>query len=118
MIRIALCGLAIATALSLSAAHAVPKMAYGAGMITCGEWQKFRSTGDKPGMYQSQAWIDGYLSGSNRSGNGPDFIGPNPSSVTYYAWIDIYCAQHPLDTLMLAVFKLEKELASRVQGLH
>jgi hypothetical protein len=87
MICIALFGLAIASASSLSAAHAEPKIVYGAGMITCGEWQQYRSTGNKPGMYQSQAWIDGYLSGSNATGDGADFIAPKPSSIAYYALV-------------------------------
>ena len=41
------------------------------------------------------------------------FFAPEPSSIAYYAWIDNYCTQHPLDTLMLAAFKLKRELASR-----
>ena len=48
-------------------------------MITCGEWQQNRSSGNKPSIYQAQAWIDGYLSGSNASGNGADFLAPKPS---------------------------------------
>ncbi len=47
----------------------------------CAEWQQYRSSGNKPGSYQAQAWIDGYLSGSNSSGNGPDFIAPKPTDI-------------------------------------
>jgi hypothetical protein len=113
MIRITFLGVAIATALLSSTASAQNKMVYGAGMISCGEWQQYRSTGNKPGSYQAQAWIDGYLSGSNASGNGADFLAPHPSNIAYYAWIDNYCTQNPLDTLLLAVFKLKRELAAR-----
>lgn len=114
MIRITLLGLAVATAL-MSSASAEDKMVYGAGMITCAEWQQYRSSGNKPASYQAQAWIDGYLSGSNASGNGPDFIAPKPTDVAYYACIDNYCAQNPLNPLMGAVYKLEKELLSRAR---
>jgi hypothetical protein len=105
-------GLAIATTL-VSGASAQNKMVYGAGMITCGEWQQYRSSGNKPGSYQAQAWIDGYLSGSNASGDGPDFIAPKPSDIAYYAWIDNYCGQNPLDSLLVAAFRLKRELLSR-----
>ena len=114
MIRVAILGLAVATALT-GGASAENKMVYGAGMITCGEWQQHRSTGNKPASYQAQAWIDGYLSGSNASGNGADFLAPKPSDVAYYAWLDNYCAQHPLDLLLQAVTLLKKELLSRAR---
>jgi hypothetical protein len=114
MIRIALLGLAFTTAL-MSGASAQNKLVYGAGMITCGEWQQYRSSGNKPGSYQAQAWIDGYLSGSNASGNGSDFLAPKPSDIAYYAWIDNYCAQNPLNPLVQAVGLLKKELLSRVR---
>jgi hypothetical protein len=112
MIRIPFRALAIATAL-MGSAYAQHKMVYGAGMITCGEWQQYRSSGNKPGSYQAQAWIDGYLSGSNGSGNGPDFIAPEPKNIAYYAWIDNYCAKNPLNPLMMAAFGLQQELLSR-----
>jgi hypothetical protein len=112
VIRITLLVIAIASA-SMGCASAENKMVYGAGMISCGEWRQFRSTGDKPNSYQAQAWIDGYLSGSNASGDGPDFIAPKPTDVAYYAWIDNYCAQNPLNSLLEATFRLKKELASR-----
>jgi hypothetical protein len=50
-----------ALAAAISTAHAENKFVYGAGTISCGEWQKHRSTRDKPSSYQAQAWIDGYL---------------------------------------------------------
>jgi hypothetical protein len=114
MIRSTLLGLAIAAALT-GGASAEHKMVYGAGMISCGEWQQYRSTGDKPGSYQAQAWIDGYLSGSNAAGSDADFLAAKTSSVAYYSWIDNYCGQHPLDLLVQAVMFLKKELLSRAR---
>ena len=99
----------------MSGALAEDKMVYGAGMITCGEWQQHRSSGNKLASYQAQAWVDGYLSGSNSSTDGVDFIAPKPSSIAYYAWLDNYCAQNPLNLLMAGVMKLEKELQARAR---
>jgi hypothetical protein len=73
------------------------RLAYGAGMLTCGEWQKYRTTGDKPATSQLEAWIDGFLSGYNMGNSeSVDIIAPKPQSVAYYAWIDNYCAKNPL----------------------
>ena len=113
MIRIVL-GFAIASTLA-TGAFAQTRMVYGAGMVSCGEWQQYRSSGDKPNSYQAQAWIDGFLSGYNSAGEGPDFLTPKPSSIAYYAWVDNYCRERPLDTLALAIFALKKELAARAR---
>jgi hypothetical protein len=104
---------ALCAAAFMSSASAEDKIVYGAGAVTWGAWLQDRSSGNKAALYQLQAWIDGYLSGSNASGDGPDFIAPKPTDVAYYAWIDNYCAKNPLNLLMVAVFKLEKELQSR-----
>jgi hypothetical protein len=44
----------------------------------------------------------------------PDFLAPKLTDIAYYAWIDNYCAQNPLNPLIQAVFLLKKELLSRV----
>jgi hypothetical protein len=41
-----------------------------------------------------QAWIDGFLSGSDEE---IDFIAPKATEVASYTWIDNYCSQHPID---------------------
>ncbi len=114
MVRKLVLMIAVAT-LALSEAAAAEKIVYGAGFVTCGEWQHYRTTGDKPASYQAQAWVDGYLSGLNSAGNGADFLAPKPSSITFYIWIDNYCAQNPLNELVQAVMALQFELSSRAQ---
>jgi fatty-acyl-CoA synthase len=42
-------------------------------------------------------------------------IAPKPTDIAYYAWIDNYCAQNPLNQLMVAAFRLKQELLSRVR---
>jgi len=91
------------------------KLVYGAGMISCAEWQKFRTTGDKANSYQAQAWVDGFLSGENSAGDGIDFLAPKPNTIAYYAWIDNYCAQNPLYSLVQATWLLKKELIARTR---
>jgi hypothetical protein len=89
------------------------KLVYGAGMVTCAEWQKYRMAGNKPAQVQLQAWIDGFLSGYNTASDGTNFLGPRPEDVAYYAWIDNYCSQNPLNKVIQAVMALKDELTSR-----
>lgn len=88
------------------------RMAYGAGMVTCAEWQRYRSTGNKPASIQLEAWIDGFLSGYNMESE-IDFIAPKPESIAYYAWIDNYCSQNPLNKVTQATILLKNELVAR-----
>jgi hypothetical protein len=88
------------------------RMVYGAGMITCAEWQQYRSTGNKAAVAQLQAWIDGFLSGNNTASDDPDFIVPKPESFAY-AWIDNYCGQNPLNKVAQASVALKNELSAR-----
>lgn len=88
---------------------------YGAGTVSCGEWQKYRLSGDKGNTYQLQAWIDGYLSGYNVASEDVDVLASKPSSIAFYAWIDNYCGSHPLDILVVAASALRKELTDRAK---
>ncbi|MGX0962731.1 hypothetical protein AB7M63_003180 [Bradyrhizobium japonicum] len=91
------------------------RIAYGAGMLTCGEWQKYRVTGDKSATAQLEAWLDGFLSGYNM-GSDVEFIAPKPQSVAYYAWMDNYCAQNPLNRIAQAAIALKNELTARAKN--
>jgi hypothetical protein len=88
---------------------------YGAGTVTCGEWRQHRSTGNKAAELQLQAWIDGFLSGYNFGSDLFDFLAPSPerTAVAYYAWIDNYCSQNPLNRVADAAAALKNELISR-----
>jgi hypothetical protein len=105
----------IAASVSTALAADGDRVVYGAGMVTCGEWQRFRSTGNKPASLQLQAWIDGFLSGYNTASEDKDIIAPKPESIAYYAWIDNYCGQNPLNKVMQAVMALQSELAARAR---
>jgi hypothetical protein len=97
---------------SADVASAQFRTVYGAGTVSCGQWQQFRTTGDKVKNFQLQAWIDGYLSGSNAASN-DDFLAEKSDSVSYYFWIDNYCRDKPLDVIVQAVSKLKEELSAR-----
>jgi hypothetical protein len=91
-------------------------MAYGPGMATCAEWRQYRSTGSRRvAALQLQAWIDGFLSGYNAASQGTDFLAPKPEGVAYYAWIDKYCSQNPLNKVVEAAFALKSELTARAR---
>jgi hypothetical protein len=87
---------------------------FGAGTISCGEWSKYRASKDGPNSFQVQAWVDGFLSGWNvGSDTDRDFLINQHNQVALYAWIDNYCAAHPLDSVVQASFHLRRELLKR-----
>jgi hypothetical protein len=114
MIRAALVGVTIAVA---AANETAAQTVLGAGTASCGEWLQFReNVMEKATLYQLEAWIDGFLSGTSRANAGrPDFLASKPSTVAMYAWVDNYCRSKPLDHITVAVEALIRELRSRAQ---
>lgn len=96
-------------------AHAAGRAIFGAGLLSCGEWQKFKATNDRASLFQMQAWVDGFLSGQNLMSEAPDILVDKPNSTAFYAWIDNYCAANPLDSIAQASVKLRIELESRAR---
>jgi hypothetical protein len=88
---------------------------YGAGRVTCGEWQQQRSSGNKIKLFQLEAWVDGFLSAYNVASDGTDFIATKQDDpgIAYYAWIDNYCRQNPLNMVAEAAVALKNELIAR-----
>lgn len=105
----------VLAAICSSKAKAQGRAIYGAGTVSCAEWQKYRLSDDKPNMYQLQAWTDGFLSGYNLASEDIDVLASRPSTVAFYAWIDNFCGAHPLDSLVVAVSALRKELSDRAK---
>jgi len=98
-----------------SAAFARAGVVYGAGTISCGKWQQYRSSDNKGNVYQTEAWVDGFLSGFNFEDGEPDFLAPKPDAIAFYAWIDNYCREKPLDEVIQATVALKKELVARAK---
>lgn len=94
---------------------AAGKVTYGAGLVSCGEWQQYRSRNDKTAVLQLEAWLAGFLSGYNVASDDHDYLAPKPQSVAYSAWLDNYCARNPLNPVAQAAFALKEELLSRAR---
>ena len=42
-------------------------------------------------------------------------LSPKATEIAYYAWIDNYCSQHPLDSVEDAAAVLKNELTARTR---
>jgi hypothetical protein len=95
----------VALAVMLWPALAQGWMVMGPGGVSCGQWTKDRATNREEG-YADASWVLGFLSGYN-------FIAKGTDSSGAFAWIDNYCAQHPLNDLSDATIALVEELSKR-----
>lgn len=82
---------------------------YGTGNNSCGGWSKERAARSMTSRYY-QMWVLGFISGAgatleifNRSAKITD-------SDAAHAYIDKYCAEHPLETIHVASQMLMVEL--------
>ena len=80
------------------------------GLESCGAWTQTRQM-KTPIRLLMEQWITGWLDRANFNLNtdilqGEDWLG-------VMAWIDKYCAAHPLDKLYTAASALENELLNR-----
>src|SRR5215831_14085605 len=71
--------LAIAMLCAIGGRSALGGTLYGAGTISCAEWQKYRTSDDRPNTFQAEAWVDGYLSGYNSALDNLDILASRPS---------------------------------------
>jgi hypothetical protein len=78
-------------------------MVMGNGTTSCGTWTADRQ-GDR--QYGPEEWILGYLTALNRVGPGSDDITRNTDAGGIFAWVDNYCATHPLDDIATATIAL------------
>jgi hypothetical protein len=106
-------------------AEAADVMIYGRGFHSCGAWTKNQVQRPAVGtsstinsqsdveMAAEMEWVDGFISAFNiyRSTTGNVVTGTDMNGV--YAWIDNYCAAHPLDKIAGATDALLKELSQR-----
>ena len=82
----------------------------GAGFRSCGKWK----LGTHDEQSEMQSWLGGFLSGLNTRGSvgHPDFLKTtDPDAI--FAWMDKYCAEHPLAKLANAAVVLWAELEPR-----
>jgi hypothetical protein len=81
------------------------------GPMSCGSWPKTEAynSGDKAIALN---WALGFLSG--RAATSRIDLLANVDQASVSAWFDLYCTNQPLDTIPVAIYVLEAELASRV----
>ena len=79
-------------------------LVYGEGNSSCGEWTSKRN------LAANAAWLVGFVSGAG-------FVSPAPFKKTdtagLEAWMDTYCAEHPLVSIADAAGKLVDELSAK-----
>lgn len=89
---------------------------YGIGNASCGKWtQDLRDDPHGTARYMDISWLGGFITGMNASlrfgdiTQGRDFPGMS-------AWVDNYCAGHPLENVLGASENLVVELVGTRNG--
>jgi hypothetical protein len=75
---------------------------YGTGAASCGRWLEMRRADN---YYAYGNWVLGYISAKSEHLRLKD-----SDSDAMAAWMDKYCAEHPLDTIQKGTVFLLKEL--------
>lgn len=118
MRRFVRAGLAVVTAVgTMAPAHAQSGhyMVVGIGISSCGHWTEVRKLGaDSWPAMNIASWVAGYVTAINRVKAGSIVGRADVEAID--AWIDNYCAAHPLDDVAKATDMLVVELKKRNQG--
>lgn len=77
----------------------------GAGTHSCGKWLDAKN--DKASRYQFQQWVFGFVSGMNWATKGRQATPVDNEAMT--AFIDLYCTNNPLRTVLAASEALVEE---------
>ena len=102
-----------------AAASAATVMVLGFGSVTCGSWSTARAkrdwqTSESLNWYPYNAWIQGYLTAQQTGIPELTPILQRLDADAITAWVDNYCAAHPLDDLDAASLKLTFELVDKI----
>jgi hypothetical protein len=108
---------AIALFLATSARATEPQyLVLGNGAQSCGTWIEDRRTNNDI-WRDDRTWILGYITGINYAlaitGKKNGVLGRNDDPTALVAWMDNYCATHPLDTIARAAVVLVDQLIIR-----
>jgi hypothetical protein len=80
------------------------------GEMSCGAWPKAAKF-DDPEKASVLNWVLGFM--SRASGDRGLDLMANVDVPSISAWMDNYCAAHPLDTKITGSYVLERELVAR-----
>ena len=89
-----------------------PRVVFGEGGASCGQWTQARQSPSAKQGSMAQ-WIVGFLSGRNLNSTTDFLSGTDFDGLT--GWFDNYCKTHPLDLLTKAASELTDELRARAQ---
>jgi len=84
----------------------------GVGTLSCGKYLELRASKN---AYQDGAfvsWVWGYMAGFNMEVRQPT-TRESPDEASTLAYVDKYCREHPLDSVLLATNALLQELGGR-----
>jgi hypothetical protein len=105
----ALAGAAIGITLMLTSANAASNTTVlGAGAVSCGTWLEHRRDDHDSEFLVS--WVLGYISALNQTISYSHNLTRGTDTGGITAWVDNYCATHPLDSLAAASTQLGVEL--------
>ena len=115
----------IVLALGASAASAAEGVSpvLGAGNAICSTWTTARREGDPVNESAVISWMHGYLTAANErasetAGRPVNIFTSGPAAAAsadadLWTFIDLYCAEHPLETLHAAATALTEALLAR-----
>jgi hypothetical protein len=105
--------LAVFIALMIGAAKdATAYTVIGYGAQTCGKWTQDRNNNGLIARLD-EAWLLGFVSARSGSSQAGFDITQNADNAGLFAWIDNYCAAHPLDMIADAADRLVTYLETR-----
>ena len=92
---------------------------HGAGAVSCGKWTQDRRD-SVPLAGALESWVQGFISAANGAMAQPgapmfDWAA-DTNDEGVFAWIDNYCAAHPLNHVSTAADAMFGELMARRQG--
>ena len=94
---------------------------HGRGNNSCGKWTAQQAHRPKDGEYTTAnvegllqlEWVVGFISAFNKYQSATGDVTRNVDTDGITAWIDNYCAAHPLDAIVTAAMALISELSAR-----
>ncbi len=84
---------------------------YGPGAQSCGKYIADRRSNDQVVDYQYVGWVRGYVSGYNIWGSGKQ-VTKEADSESILAYLDLFCRENPLKSVVTGASALVDELAS------
>ncbi len=106
MLILALC------AANLSAQQTEGIFAYEPGMNGCGKYLQDRRVPNRATDFQYASWMLGFITGYNTWGNGKQISRALPAD-TLLAYIDKYCRENPLQSVMMGTAALINEFGGK-----